>query len=235
MVDGQPFGPLEDGGSLRLAELCRLLDLPAREEAGKTLCVAVVSAGGMELGVVADGFHVVQDLPVEPLDEDMALHPALAGTAVLDDGRLVLTLSPAALLARAETVGEMAPAAAPSRPPTILVADDSVTTRTLEKSLLEAHGYDVVMAMDGRQALDILRSRPVDLVVSDVEMPHMDGFALLRAVKSDSSLHQVPVLLVTSRENDEDRQRGMELGADAYMVKRRFDHVQFLEAVARLT
>lgn len=116
----------------------------------------------------------------------------------------------------------------------ILVVDDSITTRTLEKSILEAHGYRVTLCVDGREALETLHTQTVDLIVSDVEMPRMDGFTLVQAVKSDPVLSEIPVILVTSRASDEDRQRGLLLGADAYIVKTRFDQDELLDGIRRL-
>ncbi|WP_395455787.1 response regulator [Azospirillum melinis] len=117
----------------------------------------------------------------------------------------------------------------------ILVVDDSITTRTLEKSILEAHGYRVTLCVDGREALERLsEGMEVGLIISDVEMPRMDGFALLQAVKADKRLEEIPVILVTSRASDEDRERGLRLGADAYIVKTRFDQNELLAGIRRL-
>ena len=105
----------------------------------------------------------------------------------------------------------------------ILVVDDSLTTRTLEKSILEAHGYKVLVAVDGLDALEKLRTQTADLVISDIQMPRMDGFGLLQALKKDPRLDRIPVIMVTSLDRPEDQQRGLSLGAGAYIVKRKFD------------
>jgi two-component system, chemotaxis family, sensor kinase CheA len=129
-----------------------------------------------------------------------------------------------------------APSQAKRRMPTILVVDDSVTTRTLEKSILEAQGYRVVLSVDGLDALSALRnpSHLIDLVVADIEMPRMDGFQLLQALKADAELAAKPVILMTSRADPEDVRRGMELGADAYLVKQSFDQRELLAAIGQL-
>jgi two-component system chemotaxis sensor kinase CheA len=114
------------------------------------------------------------------------------------------------------------------------VVDDSITTRTLERSILEAHGYTVELCVDGRDALERLAGTHVDLIVSDVEMPHMDGFTLLQSVKGDPRTAGIPFILVTSRDAEEDRARGLHLGADAYIVKTRFDQGELLEGIRRL-
>jgi two-component system chemotaxis sensor kinase CheA len=115
----------------------------------------------------------------------------------------------------------------------LLVADDSLTTRTLVRSILEAAGYDVVVAADGVDALTILRTTPIDLVVSDVDMPRLDGFALTAEIRRDPKLQGIPIVLVTSLEAPEYRERGVAAGADAYIVKSGFDESEFLETISR--
>ncbi|MGH6661306.1 MAG: response regulator, partial [Rhodospirillales bacterium] len=116
----------------------------------------------------------------------------------------------------------------------VLVVDDSITTRTLEKSILEAHGFQVNVSVDGLDALRRLRLDPVDLVVADIQMPRMDGFVLLKELKRDKRLSQIPVILVTSRDSADDRRLGLELGAEAYIVKQKFDQKELLETIRQL-
>ncbi len=104
----------------------------------------------------------------------------------------------------------------------VLLVDDSITTRTLERSILEAAGYDVVTAADGAAAWALLAEQTVDLVVSDVDMPRMTGFALVEAIRASTAMRELPVILVTARENDADRRHGLDAGADAYIVKSGF-------------
>ena len=94
-----------------------------------------------------------------------------------------------------------------------------------------AHGYDVRLAVDGVEALDQLRTEPVDAVVADIQMPRMDGFTLLEEMKKDPRLARVPVIVVTSMDRREDQERGLALGANAYIVKRKFDHEELLDAI----
>ena len=108
-------------------------------------------------------------------------------------------------------------------PKRLLVADDSVTTRTLEKTILEEAGYEVRSPPDGHQARRILQKEAIDLVVADVEMPGMDGFTLTETLRALAALRRIPVVLVTSLSSDKDRARGTEAGADAYIVKSGFD------------
>src|SRR5205807_1625863 len=108
------------------------------------------------------------------------------------------------------------------------------TTRTLERSILEAHGYKVKLALDGLEALASLRDSPPDLVVTDIQMPRLDGFGLLEEMKKDPRLAHIPVIVVTSLERREDQERGLALGADAYVVKRKFDHEELLETIRQI-
>jgi two-component system, chemotaxis family, sensor kinase CheA len=116
----------------------------------------------------------------------------------------------------------------------VLVVDDSLTTRTLEKSILEAHGYVVRIATDGVEALERLRDEMVDLVITDVQMPRMDGFELLDEIKKDPRLARLPVIVVTSMGKREDQERGLALGADAYIIKRKFDHEELLATIRQI-
>ena len=112
--------------------------------------------------------------------------------------------------------------------------EDSVTTRSLEKSILEAAGFEVLIAADGEDAWQILQAQGVDLVVTDVEMPRMDGFALTEAIRGSKRLRDLPVILVTALESDKDKARGIEVGADAYLLKSGFNQQRLLEAIGQL-
>ncbi len=126
-------------------------------------------------------------------------------------------------------------APAPARPvPTVLVVDDSITTRSLERSILEAHGYQVRVAVDGLEALQQLRRERPDVVIADIQMPRLDGFGLLEEMKKDPHLSSIPVVLVTSLERREDQERGLALGAGAYIVKRKFDQRDLLESIRQM-
>jgi two-component system chemotaxis sensor kinase CheA len=121
-----------------------------------------------------------------------------------------------------------------ARPRAILVVDDSITTRTMERNLLEAAGFRVWVAADGADAWTALRTEAFDLVVSDVDMPRMDGFELTARIRADRELADLPVILVTALESREDRERGIEAGANAYIVKSSFDQSNLLEIIRRL-
>jgi two-component system chemotaxis sensor kinase CheA len=117
---------------------------------------------------------------------------------------------------------------------TILVVEDSITSRSLLKNILESAGYAVRTAVDGIDAYTTLKTEPFDLVVSDVEMPRMDGFDLTARIRADKNLSELPIVLVTALEQREHRERGIEVGANAYIVKSSFDQSNLLEVVRRL-
>jgi two-component system chemotaxis sensor kinase CheA len=114
------------------------------------------------------------------------------------------------------------------------VVDDSITSRSLERSILEAHGYLVRVAADGVEALELLRVKKADLIITDIEMPRMDGFGLVQALKADPGLKEIPVIIVSSLELAAHQERGRLLGADAYLVKRKFDQTELLITIQQL-
>ncbi|MBP2231476.1 two-component system chemotaxis sensor kinase CheA [Azospirillum agricola] len=214
------------------------LEAPVLPATGKRLALIVVRAGERRLALAVDGFAATREAVVTAAEET-GLDPArYLGTVLLDDGGPCLVLNVPGLMPLPGSALPAAARPAEEAPPArahILVVDDSITTRTLEKSILEAHGYRVTQCVDGREALERLaEGMEVGLIVSDVEMPRMDGFALLQAVKADKRMAEIPVILVTSRASDEDRERGLRLGADAYIVKTRFDQNELLAGIRRL-
>ena len=122
----------------------------------------------------------------------------------------------------------------PDETPTILVVEDSITSRMLLKGILESAGYEVKTAVDGLDAFMMLRSERFDVLVSDVEMPRLNGFDLTARVRTDNTLRDLPVVLVTALASREDRERGIDVGANAYLVKSNLDQSNLLEALQRL-
>jgi len=166
----------------------------------------------------------------------------VAGAAIEADGSVLVVLEPAALIERARRPHRSpagaaersgAPRPSPSRS-SVLVVDDALTVRELQRSILERAGYEVRTAADGLEALSRLAEQPADLVLTDVEMPRMDGFALTEAIRAHQALRNTAVLVLSSRSGDDDRRRGLEAGADGYIVKSAFDQATLLDAVERL-
>ena len=159
------------------------------------------------------------------------------GTTQLGDGSVCLVLSPsvcarASLAATSDDTVVSPPN--DSAPPRVLLADDTLTTREFERSILHAAGYDVAVAVDGQQAWEMLQTRDFDAIVSDVNMPRMDGIALCRAIRGSRRHADVPIVLVTSLQSDSDRRRGLDAGADAYLTKQGLDRAELVSTLGRL-
>ena len=193
-----------------------------------------------------DGLVGQRDVVVKGLGRLLPRLDVLAGASVEPDGSILLVLDAPGLIDRARATRQRAvpsvaetpaaPTTAPAaaRRGSILVVDDALTVRELQRSILERAGYDVRTADDGVDALARLAEQPSDLVLTDIEMPRMDGFGLVEAIRAQPSLSTIPVVILTSRASDEDRRRGLEAGADGYIVKSAFDESSLLDAVERL-
>jgi two-component system chemotaxis sensor kinase CheA len=239
-VEGRPVLLLE-GQAVPLFSLQHLLSLDRSStsvEAG-VLKVIVLRSRGRQAAIAVDTFLWECETVIHDLGPAAAHESKISDGIVLEDEGIAFVLNLAELL---ETQHPESPSSAflPSKPVmekvlySILVVDDSLTTRTLEKSILEANGFRVRIAVDGLEALAKLRAEKPDLVITDIQMPRMDGFALLEAMKKDSSLNRIPVIVVSSLEKREDQKRGLELGADAYIVKRKFDQQELLTAIRQI-
>jgi two-component system chemotaxis sensor kinase CheA len=195
------------------------------------LAVALLLAvGGKRVALAVDEVLGEHAIVVSSLGRRMSAVRAIAGAAVLGDGRVVSVLQPAHLVAasRPRAAGEGAAR------PRIVVADDSLATRAAAKAILEIAGFEVLPAADGEEALALVRDPGCELVVSDVQMPRLDGLGLTRRIKGDPRLARTPVILVTSLGTAEDRAAGLKAGADAYLVKREIQQGKLLELVRQL-
>ena len=240
IVEDHPTFSL-DGRRVAVASLARIMkssDSGVATE-GKIVPVAILKSGEKRLALAVDAFISEMEGVIKDLSPVVMKAGNLSGGILMGDGSVVLVLNPADLVEsfRRQGASPLLKEAAPvveKRVPVVLVVDDSMTTRTLEKSILEAHGYRVLVAVDGQEALTRLRGEQVDLIVSDVEMPRLDGFGLLQEVKKDVRLAKIPLILVTSLEKREDKERGLALGADGYIVKRKFDQKTLLDTVRQM-
>ena len=243
LLDGRRVLELQEDGNrviVPVVSLSSVLDSPkAAAENEDTLRIAMLRLGDQRLGLQVDEFGEVRTATVRGFTHP-DVQEIVQGAVQLERGAVAVVLNPEALMRRFARGGQkFAAAPAPMREQvrqrTILVVDDSVTTRTLERSILEANGFKVVLAYDGVDALERLRSSDrVDLIVADVEMPRMDGFQLLAALKMDQTFARIPVIMMTSRASQEDIRRGLELGADAYLVKQTFDQRELLTTIGQL-
>lgn len=231
-----------DGVPVPVVSLAHTLGIGARHngQTGTGAPTVVLAAAGHQVAFVVDQLLAEQAVVVKNLGARLGRLRFVSGATMLADGKVVLILNPADLMrsALAQTAAEVAPGTfgddtqvARKR---ILVTDDSVTSRSMMQTLLEAAGYDVTVTVDGADAWQMLQERGADLVVSDVEMPRMDGFTLTETIRHSSQFRDLPVVLVTARATDQDKARGMEAGAMAYLVKSTFDQKNLLDVVAQL-
>jgi two-component system chemotaxis sensor kinase CheA len=243
-VEGRPAVSLSDS-TLPLVSIGELLGFgdPAVATGASAVCVVVVRSGGFQtgvathIGVAVESFVGVNDFVVRNLEVGNREDRLWSGIISTEDGAPCLVLNPGAFMKRefgSSNVVFRAERRQSDKAKVVLVVDDSITTRTLEKSILEAHGYEVRLSVDGRDALYQLRNDPPDVVVSDIEMPHVDGLELVRTMKGDQALSTIPVILVTSRAADADREAGLKLGADAYVVKQKFDQNELLRTIRQI-
>ena len=255
-LEGQPTARIALGGRDVIAPVVGLPVLLGSHDAQLPVESGHVSAillrrGGRRCAVAVDRLEDVRTLLVAEVDapgHDAAL---VYGACLLEDESVALVLRPEGLVERwmrdrgrlaagGLGLGPAAPEGERRREgaaeATILVVDDSITTRTLQKSILESQGYRVLLSVDGMEALRLLRGGEavVDLVIADVEMPRLDGFGLLAAIKGDPRLAALPVVLMTSRDDAADIRRGMELGAGAYLTKQKFDQRDLVATIGQL-
>jgi two-component system chemotaxis sensor kinase CheA len=196
----------------------------------------VLARDGRRVALLCDRVLGEDAVVVKRLGSVLSDTPGYLGAAVMGDGRVALILDPLQLLSAATNRrAAVVPPEPEEATPTVLIVDDQFTVRELQRSILEASGYRVETARDGREAWERLTSRRgVDLVVTDLEMPEMDGFELVSAIRRHTEIAEVPVVIVTSRAGEEDERRGLDAGADAYIVKERFDQRALLDTVEQL-
>ncbi|MBN2414463.1 hybrid sensor histidine kinase/response regulator [bacterium] len=229
------------GKPLPLVRLSDTLELKASEDAeqGEFLQIMVVNANNERIAFLIDEVQKEQEVLVKGLGKQLQRVRNIAGATVLGNGKVVPILNAADLVKSAGTITiqsgkRIGAQEAKVEKKSILIAEDSITSRTLIKNILTSAGYRVKATVDGMDAYTALKEEAFDLVVSDVEMPRMSGFELTAKIRSDEKYAELPVILVTGLETKEDRERGIDAGANAYIVKRGFDQSNLLEVIQRL-
>ncbi len=231
-----------DGTPIQITRLAAVMGLAEPERgAQERLTAVIVSSAEKRIAFLVDGLMGEQEVILKNLSRPLLRVRNVAGASILGNGQIVMILNVSELVNATPGAPIAARAAIPERRvrrkegKTILVVDDSITTRMLEKNILETAGYRVLLATDGMEALGVLQTESVDLVLSDIEMPHMDGFNLTLKIRSSAQHKELPVILVTSLASPEDKTRGIEAGADAYIIKSSFDQGKLLQTIEQLT
>ncbi|MEO8611624.1 MAG: hybrid sensor histidine kinase/response regulator, partial [Chloroflexota bacterium] len=219
-----------------------LLEIPASHNESKTeVKLMVLSVSERAVAFEVDELYSEQELVLKPLGAEIQNAPHVSGAALLGTGDVIIVLD-ANNLIRSASGAKRLPRIAIREPAQvaevkrlrILIADDSITTRTLEKHILETAGFEVHVAIDGAEAWDKIGEMDFDLLIADVEMPNMTGLELAQRVKETDSTHHLPVVLLTSLGKPEQREAGLKAGADAYLVKSRFDQAELLQTIRAL-
>lgn len=238
-IEGRPHVRLEGGGSVALLELAALLGDTAAPGAA-WLTVVVIGEPPQALGLVVEQTLGERELVVQALDERLGKVAHVSAGALMDDGAIALILDVDDLLGSAQRLAAAAPlettAAVESAAArkAVLVVDDSLAVRELERKLLDAQGYRVEVAVDGMDGWNALRGGGFDLVVTDVDMPRLDGIELVGLIRADPRLKSLPVMIVSYKDREADRRRGLEAGADRYLLKSAFHSQALLEGVQEL-
>lgn len=228
------------GRSIPLRDLASTLELEVSEQLNrKLLPVMVITKGWDSVAFLVDEVIGEREIVVKPFRPPLHIVRNITGSTLTGSGEVIMVLNPSDLVDSATRSGLSHLRVSQieikdQKIPHILVVDDSITTRSLEKSIFEHSGYKVTVAVDGMQAWDILQDQNFDLVVTDVEMPVMNGFELTDRIKQNARLKGMPVIIVTSLAKEIDRQRGIDVRADAYIVKGQFETKTLLDVVEQL-
>jgi two-component system sensor histidine kinase and response regulator WspE len=232
-----------DGRRIGLVTAHQILQSGATPQPGATVPVVVVGDQHNTYGLVVDRFLGERMLVVQSLDPRLGKLKDITAGALLEDGSPVLIVDVDDMIRSVEkliSAGEIENVRHHSgtgiaiRRKRVLVVDDSLTVRELERKLLVNQGYDVTIAVDGMDGWNVIRTERFDLVVTDIDMPRMDGIELLRFIRKDPNLASIPVIIVSYKDREEDRRRGLDAGADYYLAKGAFDDGTLLQVVVDL-
>lgn len=240
-AEGNQFVVL-DGKNVGLVSACQILEKEPANESTGILSVIVLHERNHYYGMVVDKFLGERELVVQVMPEALGKVQDISAAALMEDGSPVLIVDVDDLIRSIEKVLKVARLGKvstiedqeASEARRVLVVDDSITVREVERKLLEKAGYQVETAVDGVDGLNMLRSHPFDMLVTDVDMPRMNGIDLVKTVRQDAALRSLPVLMVSYKDREEDKLRGLEAGADYYLTKGSFHDETLLQAVVDL-
>ncbi|MES2217151.1 MAG: hybrid sensor histidine kinase/response regulator [Pseudomonadota bacterium] len=221
--------------------LAKILNLAEANHKNKIISVIIVKRDWHTLALIVDEIIGEREIVVKPLQDPLNEMPCIAGGTLSSIGEVILVLNVGDIIYRGlnnsfETVLTTTDEITVKKQdiPHILVVDDSITTRTLEQNVLENKGYKVTVAVNGKEAWDLLQNNQFSMLITDVNMPIMDGFELTERVKKSERLSSLPVIIVTALGSDNEKRRGIEVGANAYIVKSEFESNVLLQTVSQL-
>ena len=229
-----------NGRTIPLLRLADVIELMEKNEDPPMMTVLVLKSQGKRIGFIVNDVLNEQEVLIKSLSQPLARVRNIAGATVLGSGKVAPVLNVSDLMKSAAKAAVYGPkpgkfeAKGEVTRKSVLVVEDSITSRMLLKNILETSGYLVVTAVDGIDAMTLLKTEKFDIVVSDVDMPRMNGFNLTEKIRGDKKLAELPVVLVTALESREDKERGIDVGANAYIVKSSFDQSNLLEVISRL-
>jgi two-component system sensor histidine kinase and response regulator WspE len=241
-VEGRQYFE-RDGVSIGLVIAPQILELGSQTAPADPMPVVVISDRGQQFGMIVDAFLGERDLEVRPLDRRLGKVPNINSASLLENGNPVLIVDVEdlvrsidnVLMGRRLTRVEFEKMAEQARQrKRILVVDDSITVRELERQLLQSRGYAVDVAVDGMDGWNAIRGAHYDLVVTDVDMPRMDGIGLVSLIKNDPARKDIPVVIVSYKDREEDRLRGLDAGANRYLTKSSFHDETFVHTITDL-
>ncbi len=240
-LEGKQHFPLHHR-QVGLVTARQILDYPAAPPSDDEQSIIIMGEKESLCGLVVDKFLGEQELVVQPLDPRLGKIKDISAGALMENGAPVLIIDPEDLLRSIEKLAERgslnrieeAASATAKKSKRVLIVEDSLTVRELERKLLQSQGYEVEVAVDGMDGWNAVRTNQFDLVVSDVDMPRMDGIELVQNIRKDPKLKSMPVLILTYKDREEDRRRGLEAGADYYLVKGSFHDDILIKAVTDL-
>ncbi|WP_339469438.1 MULTISPECIES: hybrid sensor histidine kinase/response regulator [unclassified Pseudomonas] len=232
-----------EGRHVGLVAASQLLQRPAGQSQSDTLKVVVIRERDAVYGIAVERFIGERTLVVLPLDDRLGKVQDISAGALLDDGSVVLIVDVEDMLrsvdkllntGRLERIARRSQQTTEAPRKRVLVVDDSLTVRELQRKLLLNRGYEVAVAVDGMDGWNALRSEDFDLLITDIDMPRMDGIELVTLLRRDSRLQSLPVMVVSYKDREEDRRRGLDAGADYYLAKASFHDDALLDAVVEL-
>jgi len=229
-----------NGTTIPLLRLENILELTEKNGDSPMMTVLVLESQGTQIGFIVNEVLNEQEVLIKSLSHPLNRVRNIAGATILGSGKVAPVLNVSDLMKSAAIAAVYCPKPGRSEAKggeirkSVLVVEDSITSRMLLKNIMETAGYLVITAVDGVDAMTLLKTEKFDIVISDVDMPRMNGFNLTEKIRGDKKLAELPVVLVTALESREDKERGIDVGANAYIVKSSFDQSNLLEVIKRL-